>query len=358
MADEQHEWLDADAAEKLLRGESVEPLGDHAASEARRIEAALLALRTTRPPEGELPGEAAVLAAFREASRGGKRADAADPTGRAGQQDARHTVRIGAAPTAPVRRPRWTRPVRYGLAVSLAGCALGGVAVAGGTGMLPAPFGGHGTPVPATSVSAAASPDELGEEEPDTGESSPLPSVTPGAPSTPAAPDVPDGADGGAQESGGRTGEEGAGTDREDADRDSGDTAQDGTDGREGPKRPPGEVYRKSVKACRAYREDSLSREGERKLLELADGEANLDRFCDRLLGVGVRGSDGDDRGGGKDDGGTDGVDGDGSGEGSLPSVTFRTPSATSTQDGAPGADPQPSAGPGAGMPALSPATR
>lgn len=354
MADEQHEWLDADAAEKLLRGESVEPVGDHAATEARRIEAALRALRTTHPPEGELPGEAAVLAAFREASRGGKRAAAATPTGRAGQQDARHTVRIGAAPTAPVRRPRWTRPVRYGLAVSLAGCALGGVAVAGGTGMLPVPFGGHGAPAPATSVSAAASPEELGVEEPDTGESSPLPSVTPGAPSTPPAPDVPDGTDGGTRESGGRTGEEGAGADREDEDRDGGDTAQDGTDSREGPKRTPGEVYKKSVKACRAYRDDSLSREDERRLLELADGEANLDRFCDRLLGVGGRGSEGDDQGGGKDHDGTDGVDG--GGEGSLPSVTFRTPPATGTQDGAPGADP--TAGPGAGMSALSPAPR
>lgn len=34
MADEQHEWLDADAAEMLLRGEPVEAVDDHARAEA------------------------------------------------------------------------------------------------------------------------------------------------------------------------------------------------------------------------------------------------------------------------------------------------------------------------------------
>ncbi|MFJ8883188.1 hypothetical protein ACIRJR_07225 [Streptomyces sp. NPDC102402] len=360
MADEQHEWLDADAAEKLLRGESVEPVGGHATTEARRLEAALLALRTAHPAGGELPGEAAVLAAFREASRGGRRAGAASPAGRPGQQDAQHTVRIGPTPAVPVRRPRWTRPVRYGLVVSLAGCALGGVAVAAGTGMLPAPFGGHASPVPATSVSAAATPDELGAEVPDAGESSPLPSAAPRTPGPPAVSDAPDGPDGGAEEDDGRTGRENGAADHEGGARDGGDTAQDGTDGREPPRRSPAEVYKKSVAACRGYREDSLSREEERRLLELADGEANLDRFCDRLLGTGGRGSDEGGPGEDKGDGGADGGKGGGDSEGSLPSVTFRAPSEAGTRGVAPGdgVDPRPTAGPGAVPSELSPSTR
>ncbi|MFC8231208.1 hypothetical protein [Streptomyces sp. NPDC057287] len=358
MADEQHEWLDADVAEKLLRGEPVGPVDDHAEPEARRLQDALVALRTAAPSGDELPGEAAVLAAFREASRGGRRAAAASPAGRAGQQDALHTVRIG-KPAAPVRRPRWTRPVRYGLAVSLVGCALGGVAVAAGTGVLPAPFGGHGSPVPATSVSAGASPEELGAEVPDAGGPSPLPSVTAGVPAPPPpseVPDVPDGADGGTAGSDGPTGQDGGSQDGGDEARDSGDAPQDGTGGRETPGRSPAEVYKKSVRACRDYRADSLSRQDEHRLLELADGAANLDRFCDRLLDADGRtgGRDEDGRGDGGDDGGT----GAGDGEGSLPSITFRTQAAESEQDGVEQGGPDRQPAPAAGSSPLSRATR
>ncbi|MEU0301756.1 hypothetical protein ABZ252_20165 [Streptomyces sp. NPDC006175] len=352
MADEQHEWLDADAAEMLLRGESVEPVGDHARTEARRMEAALRALRAPGPSGGELPGEAAALAAFREASRSGERAGAASPTGSTRQPDALHTVRIGAARTAPVRRPRWTRPLRYGLAVSLAGCALGGVAVAGGTGMLPAPFGGKDAPLPAASVSAAASPEELGAEVPDAGEPpSPLPSGTPGAPSSPAPPDVPDG---GAPGGDPGTGQEGGGApDREETGRDGATGGrQDGTAVPETPGRPPAEVLKKSVKACRAYREDTLSQEERSRIVELADGERNLDRFCDRLLGT--DGRDGGSGEGGQDDDRNNGK-GDGKdSEGSLPAITFRTPSEAATrQDDTP----QDGTGRPAAEPTASPAS-
>ncbi|MFE4452101.1 hypothetical protein [Streptomyces sp. NPDC056796] len=335
MADEQHEWLDADVAELLLRGGSVEPVGDHARTEAGRLEAALLALRTPAPARDELPGEAAALAAFREASRGGERAGATGTAGHADQRNALDTVRIGAVSTAaPRRRPRWTRPVRLGLAVSLAGCALGGVAVAAGTGMLPAPFGGHGSPVPATSVSAAASPEELGAEVPDAGTPSPLPSLPSGTPSPPAAPDAPDG---GTPGSDGRSGQdEGGATARERGGQDSGDSGtQDGTDGRRSPEGSAAEVYKKSVRACRGYREGTLSQKEKRRLLELADGEANLDRFCDRLLGPDSRG--GDDGQGDEDGDGDEGGGGDkgGDGEGVLPSITFREPSRESAPDDA-----------------------
>ncbi|MBH0247235.1 hypothetical protein I3W98_37475, partial [Streptomyces cavourensis] len=73
MADEQYEWLDKDAAEKLLRGEPVVPLGDQARDDALRLAEALGAARAARrAPAGELPGEDAVLTAFRQATRSGR----------------------------------------------------------------------------------------------------------------------------------------------------------------------------------------------------------------------------------------------------------------------------------------------
>lgn len=353
MADERYEWLDEDAAELLLRGASVGPVDDHARAEALRLEAVLRSARTPRPSAAELPGEATALAAFRETSRARKR-DGAVRAGVAGEGDALHTVRIGTARTAPSRRPRWSRPVRYGLAVSLAGCALGGVAVAAGTGVLPAPFGGKGSPVPATSVSAAASPKELGAELPGGGVSS----LPPGSPASPDAPGTPGGADTGTVRGDGQTGRDGSGTDRDDGDRDGGadqDGSTDGTDGRgvpdssggsggsEGsgsPDAPDGaggesarEMYERSVRACRDYREGTLTDASERRLIRLAKGERNLGRFCDRLLDQ--DGGSGGSNGGGPD-GTDDGKDAGEGGEGSLPSVSFRTPPAEGEpEDGA-----------------------
>lgn len=331
MADEQHQWLDADAAEMLLRGDAVEPVGEHARAEARRLDAALRTLRTPEPSGAELPGEAAVLAAFREASRGGERSGSTSPAGPVGRQEAPHTVRIGNAPEVPVRRPRWTRPVRFGLAVSLAGCALGGVAFAGGTGVLPTPFGGEGPAAPAVSVSAAATPEELGAEVPDARAPSAAPSLTPGASASPAPSDTSGGADGGTADGEGQNGDGRTGRDR-DPEAGAGGT-QDGTDGRR-PGESAAEVYARSVRACRGYRDDTLSEEDERRLLELADGERNLDRFCDRLLDGDDRGeeSGGDGRPGRGGDKGNGGKGEGAGGNGRLPSVIFRTQSPQSAR--------------------------
>ncbi|MFE3514821.1 hypothetical protein [Streptomyces sp. NPDC059166] len=351
MADEQQAWLDAELAERLLRGESVEAVDDHAGQEIRRLEAALRVLRTPGPAGGELPGEAAVMAAFREAPRGARRPDAAVSETGTGQPEALHTVRIGVAPTAPVRRrSRWTRPVRYGLAVSIAGCALGGVAVAAGTGMLPAPFGGHGSPAPATSVSAAASPEELGVEVPDPVAPSPPPSAPSGAPDSSRAPGRgADGAGGGAP-TGPGPGDDTA-TGRQDPGRGAAPEGAPDTGTKPG---GAAEAYRRSLAACRAYRADTLSREEERRLLVLAGGRRNLDRFCDRMLGPGDGDGEGgrdDGKGNGGDDGENGGKDG-GEGGGALPSITFSTPSPGSPQDasGQDGDVPEPAAG---HMPAL-----
>lgn len=83
MADERNRWLDEAAAEELLRGEPVEPVGpaadQRARHEAARLRAALDALggvNAPLPAGRELPGEAAAVAAFR-AARGGARPVAA-----------------------------------------------------------------------------------------------------------------------------------------------------------------------------------------------------------------------------------------------------------------------------------------
>ncbi|MFE7747626.1 hypothetical protein [Streptomyces sp. NPDC057428] len=327
MADEQHEWLDSDAAEKLLRGASVESVDDHTTTGLAQLEAALRAVRTPAPARGELPGEAVATAAFREASGSWKRAGTAHSAPIAGNRGALPAVRIRAESTAP-RRPRWGRTVRFGLAVSLVGCALGGVAVAGGAGMFPTPFGSHGSPVPAASVSGAASPEEMGGEAPEPERSVAPPSGTPKAPSPPPRPKETGGAeeepaDG---EPPSATGGDGSpapegGT----RDRGTGDHgARDGTDGRDVPGGSAGGVFAKSVRACREYRADALSEEQERRLVALADGEENLDRFCDRVLAAdGRNGGNADEgRGDGKDHGKDDGGN---SGGGSLPPVTFHT---------------------------------
>ncbi|MYW09030.1 hypothetical protein GT034_11815, partial [Streptomyces sp. SID2563] len=137
--------------------------------------------------------EAAALAAFRAAPRSPRTAGIT-----AAHEDEAETamlapVHIGraASPKRADRPFRWSRPLRFGLVASLACCAIGGVAVAAGSGMLPGPFGRH-TPSPATSVSAAESPEELGTDVlPDEETSAPPPPGTP-TPDAPPPGDRPD----------------------------------------------------------------------------------------------------------------------------------------------------------------------
>ncbi|WEV27336.1 hypothetical protein OYE22_20640 [Streptomyces sp. 71268] len=77
------------------------------------------------------------------------------------------TTVVGRADTGPGRKGRPARgrpvpvrgPLRAGLAAALVGCALGSVAVAAGTGVLPTPFRGDVQPAPAASVTAAGTSD-------------------------------------------------------------------------------------------------------------------------------------------------------------------------------------------------------
>ncbi|MGA5133163.1 hypothetical protein ACPCTO_25495 [Streptomyces olivoreticuli] len=257
MADDhRYEWLDDDAAERLLTP-AQSPSADPEAEAERRLAAFL---RSLTPAPQALPGEEAALAAFRAAraertrdahafafaeetasgtAPGGHVAGAAtaaplsaDTSGAgraaahglipgampsvtdaagparipdgasviAGPADAPATRPLAAgtapasAPTTRVTHPdpvvrigvverarglfgRHWRPVKVAVAMAVAGCAIGGVAVAAGTGVLSAPFG-RTTSEPEAGASVSALDD--------TGMATPLPpSGTPGASPSP-----------------------------------------------------------------------------------------------------------------------------------------------------------------------------
>ncbi|WP_179166841.1 hypothetical protein [Streptomyces sp. CB03238] len=320
MADERDEWLDQDAAERLLRGEPVGPVDDHAWEQARRVARALDAMRAAADPaRGELPGEEAALAAFREAraeKAAGARAAVTPLSGVPGHSDVPElgTVRDRLGPR---RRMRWARPVRWGLAASVAGLAVGGVAVAAGTGVLPV-LGGDSEPLPAASVSAAPAPGTSASGDPTGGSGS----ATPGTPSEP----------GSVPPSGSAT--PGAGTDRVPGRPDHGRTGgvggDDGSGGGPGsatgdgegagPGSGPGDNwFAQTVQDCRDYRDGRLDPERKKLLEEDARGAANLKRFCDKVLDGDAQHQNGSSggSGGGNGTGGTGtGSGGSGSGGG------------------------------------------
>ncbi|MFD5103548.1 hypothetical protein [Streptomyces albidochromogenes] len=306
MADERYEWLDRDAAERLLRGEPVGPVGEHARAQAERLAAALDGVARAGGQEaGELPGEAAALAAFRKA--------------RATAPESVTTVRIERRASAPLR---WGRPVRIGLAGALAGVALGGVAVAAGTGVLPSPFGRGTGPAPASSVSAAVTPPPATPgttaADPD-GTGGPTPdSTTPGT-----APGTPGDGNGGQGGDTGGTHTPSAGPDgvTPPAFPDWAGDGRPGTGDGSGDARGSGDWYRATVEACRDYRSGSLAPHHERRLEEAAKGADRVERFCDRLLdgsrdedGGGTGSGDGGRNSGGHN-GGRDGHDRDDDGD-------------------------------------------
>ncbi|MET7602305.1 hypothetical protein ABZS96_07175 [Streptomyces avermitilis] len=193
MADEQYRWLDRDAAERLLRGESLEAVDADTREQAERLAEALGALAAEPlPNSAELPGEAAALAAFRTARQGRNGEERAlgghgrpHAVARAAHPADAGLVRLG-RPERAARRGRLGRPVRLGVVAALAAGMIGGVAAAAGTGVLPTPFGGA-EPGPTASVSAAVTPERpLGSSSPgaigDGGSEAPTPDGTSGAP--------------------------------------------------------------------------------------------------------------------------------------------------------------------------------
>ncbi|MER8154782.1 hypothetical protein [Streptomyces sp. NPDC094472] len=157
--DHRYSWLDDSAAERLLRGEPVEGQpgapdgrGDESYAEAERLAAVLSAVagagRPAAPSDASaLPGEEAAMAAFR-AARVEAEADAVAEPGVTRRPQRIRQFRE--------RQPRLRRPLRAGMIAMVAGCALGGFAVAAAAGVLPTPFGpSHHTPGPSVSMSDA-----------------------------------------------------------------------------------------------------------------------------------------------------------------------------------------------------------
>ncbi|MFD0071859.1 hypothetical protein ACFVIY_05405 [Streptomyces sp. NPDC127166] len=278
MADERYQWLDQEAAERLLRGEPVEAVDDRARAEAQRLAEALGTARVPAfPPAArtELPGEAAALAAFRKATAERAASAASAPVSApasAGRTAGAELGRIRLAPvTAPARR--WGRSVRYGLAAAVAAVTVGGVAVAAGTGVLPLVG-----PAPASSVTAGETTDPLVSKEPGIRQDPETPPTRPGdgdatpgsspsadSGSTAPTPRVPDGRG---------TATAGPGTPTPGRTNGGGNSGGTGsTTGRE-----------KALQACREYRTGKLDAAGRQKLQNTLRGGDTLRGYCDRIL--------------------------------------------------------------------------
>ncbi|WP_436737119.1 hypothetical protein [Streptomyces sp. BBFR102] len=250
MADEHHGWPTEGATERLLRGEHSGPaaaLPDP--PEAAALRTAFAALTVPGPAEEAAAREEEAVAAFRAARR----------------ETAPGAVRLGRPAQAP---SRWGRPVRLGLAVALGGFMIGGVAMAAGAGVLPSPFRGTETPVPAASVSAdSASPDVLVSPGPDASE--------PASPSAPGSPSPPSPS----------AGEPAGDEEREPP--------------RTGPPTPPRSPHpgrtpsrdgdwdweERTEIACRAYQDGTMDAGHRRRLERLAKGGPGaIERFCRGVL--------------------------------------------------------------------------
>ncbi|MFI5621670.1 hypothetical protein [Streptomyces sp. NPDC051567] len=353
MADERDRWLDGAAADRLLRGEPVEPVGPAAAPRARedaaRLRAALDALAAPPAADRELPGEAAALAAFR-AARGGA-AHGVPVRGGAGDDGTRHNgpgptgdcaggragaaavgdpgspggsggpgeplVNLGPVDHTPLPAPRRGRPLRLGLAAALAGVAVGGLAAAAGAGLLDQPR--RTGAQPAHSVSAGATPASVA----GTDGVEPVPPAEPRLLSSrdPAGTAAPGTATDGAEHPPGATEghpEPGSGTTP--GGTTDGATDQDGEDRREddgaGSRREHSngttkdrererENRSRAVDLCRDHRAGHLDAAGRDRLSRMARGASRVRDYCEALLAGGAHGG----RGGssGRSDGGSHG---------------------------------------------------
>ncbi|MFI8088198.1 hypothetical protein ACIF9R_07740 [Streptomyces sp. NPDC086080] len=276
MADEQCRWLDRGTAERLLNGEPPEPAEPTTRDQAKRLAATLHALAAPPPAaDGELPGEAAALAAFRALRE--EREGRADPVTGAGEDAGTADsdvglIRIGTprgdrSGTADGRRDR--RSLRFGLAAALVAGLVGGAAILAGAGLLPAPSDASGT-APAASASATHP------ERPPLS----LPPETGGA--------TPEG-----RHSESRTGEHGVEAHRE-GDPGAGGPSTAGASGADSgdPAVRSGRGGKQIASACRAWRDgENLNGERERLLEDAAGGPARIGPYCAGTLSSGKGGA-------------------------------------------------------------------
>ncbi|MFI8827513.1 hypothetical protein [Streptomyces sp. NPDC053431] len=259
MADERYQWLDQEAAERLLRGEPVDSVDDVSRAQAEILARALDAARTPAALErdGELPGEAAALAAFRKVVAE-RAAQAAVPG-----STARGAADLGAVRIAPVLAGRrWGRSLRYGLAAAFAAVTVGGVAVAAGTGVLPLTAEPPGRSVAATDTTGPAV------------SGSPTGGIGSEVPAVPTGPDgrtvTPGATDGPATATAGPGGENGA-------------TVTPGRTPTGGPR--GGDADRaKVIEACQDYRAGKLAGSGRDRLTSALRNGETVKRYCDRIL--------------------------------------------------------------------------
>nr|WSX50158.1 hypothetical protein OG409_15135 [Streptomyces sp. NBC_00974] len=325
MADERDRWLDKAAADRLLRGEPAVPAAEHLArARADRLRAALDAL-SERPPScaGELPGEAAALAAFR-AARGTAPGEGASSAGAfgsgetvvelsppgaigtAGPRPERHRGRVGRQGPGVV--PRRGRPVRFVLAAAVASVAVGGLAAAAGAGLLDRGTHDGAVQAPAVSVTTGSSSDASGGDDP-------MPVPQPGFPTprgdgsqgaTPGFGNTPDAEGRTPDGSGGNAASGGYGAAGTGGGASTGPSANGSTPDRGG-KDPflaggadgsgdagtfkDAEGRTRAVELCRAFRAGKLDNDGREKLVRLAKGLLRVPRYCKSLLDGAADGS-------------------------------------------------------------------
>ncbi|OEJ33406.1 hypothetical protein [Streptomyces subrutilus] len=329
MADERDRWLDEAAADRLLRGEPVEPVGPaadpRARREAARLRAALDSLTPPAPTAGELPGEDAAVAAFRAAHSAGAPATAvpASPvSAAAGPSSAERCaataaagparsgeplVALGHAAGLHVPGPRRSRAVRFGLAAALASVAVGGLAAAAAAGLLDRPVRDTAGPGPAVSVSADGDPaqgDGSGGSTLDP-QLRPTPLRDGAGPTASAGTPHPPGTEGFTESGGDTRGEGSSGTsavggtgtgpgpdgkDDKDGRDDDGTFRTDGLpDGSGGEttsrdRDRDRENQRRAVDLCHDYRAGHLNDDRRERLSRLAKGLSRIPYYCEALL--------------------------------------------------------------------------
>ncbi|MFE9646839.1 hypothetical protein ACFYO0_22520 [Streptomyces sp. NPDC006365] len=297
MADEQYKWLDRSTAERLLRGEPLETVDADQRDQADRLVRALGAL-TAEPPlsSAELPGEANAMAAFRkaQAARDGEHASL-------GHRGHSHTatsadaglVRIGRASAGRRGPSRVARPVRYGLAATLAAGMLGGAAMVATAGVLPFT---DDDPEPGATVTAPATPKR------------PLITPSPGE-TRGGAPDVPnrDGDTGGSTGDGSPSAPDTGGDARREA---PGSTPSRPGAGDAGNEARSAEWWKKVTAACRDVRDGKqLSPDRRRSLEEAASGPERVRQYCTNVLAQSQDRDDAAPEGNGQGNGDSDDAD-------------------------------------------------
>ena len=274
MADEKYRWLDREAAERLLSGESLETVDMADRDRAEKLAETLDALSVdTSPTRAELPGEAAALAAFRRvraaraenlAEQPGEERPGARPGGRTRFTERARSapsdiglVRIG-GPGGDDPRPRRGRTIRLGPAAALA--VVGSVVVAVGIGVLPAVFG-EADPAPGTSAAAPATADR--------------PHISP-SPDPSQHESSPGGSTGGSGS--------GHGASRDTA-REGHDPAPETSAGSDGRTGRPGNAWTGTLSACRDIRDGRVLTPGRKHALEgAAGGASQVRKYCKAML--------------------------------------------------------------------------